>query len=129
MGPTIPGRTWEALRTLVRLWPLVYTSSFRRIIPLSVLLEVLLSGHLDAATLKGPTRVKLPQLPDQVQCAYEFDAATLKMQEAQLTRTQDGIYATVESGFGAVLLPLPDCPPLIQPGKLPSTAARQASLR
>ena len=81
---------------------------------------LLVGGHLDASALKGPTRVNLPQLPDQVQYAYEFDAATLNMQEAQLARTQHGIYLTVESGFGAVLLPLPDCPPLIQPSKLSS---------
>lgn len=81
---------------------------------------LLVGGYLDASGPKGPTRIKLPWLPDQVQCAYEFDAATLSMQEAHLTRTQHGIHLTVESGFGAVLLSLPDCPPLIQPGKLSS---------
>lgn len=81
---------------------------------------LLVGGHLDASDLKGPTRITLPELPQQVRSAYEFDAATLKMRQAELTRTPDGIYVTVESGFGAVLLPLPDCPPLIQISDLPS---------
>ncbi len=86
---------------------------------------LLVGGHLNASALKGPTRVKLPQLPDQVQWAYEFDAATLEMREAQLTRAPDGTYVTMESGFGAVLLPLPDCPPLVQMDDLPALSPGQ----
>ncbi len=71
-------------------------------------------SYLDGSPLAGPLRVKLPELPDSVDSAYEFDILTLKMEPAPLERTSEGIFVTVKNTFSAVFLPLPDCPPLIQ---------------
>ena len=76
--------------------------------------------HLDGQPLAGPLRVRLPELPDSVQQAYEFDILTLEMEPITLERAADGIYVTVKNSFSAVLLPTPDCPPLIQVAELPS---------
>ena len=80
---------------------------------------LLVAGHLDAWPLKEPTRIKLPELPKSVTCALEFDTETLAMQQTALVRESDGIYVTIHSGFAAVLLPLPGCPPLVQLKEVP----------
>ncbi len=75
---------------------------------------LLVGGHLDATALNGPTRVRLPELPESVTCAFEIDAATLEMGDAQLARTSNGVFVTVSKGLSAVLLPMPKCPPLLK---------------
>ena len=61
-----------------------------------------------------PVRFKLPELPENVKHAIEFDTETLAMRETELERTNDGIYVTVHNGFSAILLPTPACPPMVQ---------------
>jgi len=80
---------------------------------------LLVGGHEDASPLAGPTQVTLPKLPEGVTQAWEFDAATLRRRDAQLRRDDDGIHLTVTSAFGAVLLPLPTCPPLVEMADVP----------
>jgi hypothetical protein len=75
---------------------------------------VMISGTEDGSPLAGPTRVRLPELPPQVRCAYEIDADTLTMRDARLQRIGNVAWVDVRSGFSAVLLPLPDCAPLLQ---------------
>ena len=36
------------------------------------------------------------------------------MRDANLERSKDGIFITTTAGFSAVLLPKPDCPPMIE---------------
>lgn len=74
---------------------------------------LIIGGHEDATDLRGPTRVRLPELPDDTKSAYEIDAATLTVRDAHLERTKDGVYVTVTSPFGAVLLPKQGCPPML----------------
>ena len=81
---------------------------------------LMVGGHEDASPLGGPTQVTLPELPQGVVQAWEFDAATLKRRDAQLRRDGNGIHVTVTSAFGAVLLPLPTCPPLVDVDGLPA---------
>ncbi|KKK62436.1 hypothetical protein LCGC14_3004360, partial [marine sediment metagenome] len=73
----------------------------------------MVGGHMNASPLPKPLTIKLPELPSKIRCAYEFDAQTLQMRDADLRRTPDGIFVTVKSAFGAVLLPTGDCPPLV----------------
>jgi hypothetical protein len=75
---------------------------------------LLVGGSLDASPPGEPVTVRLPELPTDVQHAFEFDAATLEMRDARLRREPTGIYLTMTGSFGAVLLPRPDCPPLLR---------------
>ena len=75
---------------------------------------LLVGGHLDATALNGPMRVRLPELPESVAAAFEIDADTLEIADAQLARTSGGVFVTVAKGLGAVLLPTPKCPPLLK---------------
>ena len=81
---------------------------------------LLIGGHENGSALTGPTRVRLPELPEAVQHAYELDAATLAMGPANLVRDPQGTWVTVTSGFGVVLLPLPTCPPLLRVEDFPA---------
>jgi hypothetical protein len=74
---------------------------------------VLVGGNLDGSPLERPVRVRLPELPKDVKYAFEFNAATMTRRDAELARTGGDIALTMTSGFGAVLLPLPGCPPLL----------------
>ncbi len=74
---------------------------------------LLVCGDVAARRPAQPVRMKLPELPEDVRYAFEFDAATLKMRDAQLSREPDGVFVTVTSGFSAVLLPRPECPPVV----------------
>ena len=71
-------------------------------------------GDRAAIRPEKPVRVQLPELPEDIQCALEFDTETLAARNAQLERTKDGIFITTTAGFSAVLLPKPDCPPMIE---------------
>ena len=75
---------------------------------------LMVGGNRAAIQPAQPVRVKLPELPHSINSAYEIDAATLKIRDAHLERTPDGIFVTMTAGFSAVLLPMPDCPPLLQ---------------
>ena len=77
-------------------------------------------GSRIARRPEKPVRFKLPELPDDVEHAIEFDAETLAMRETELERTKDGIYVTVHNGFSAVLLPRPACPPVVQVSEPPA---------
>lgn len=81
---------------------------------------LLVCGDRAAYRPKKPVRVKLPELPDDVKYAIEYDVETLAMREAKLERGKDGIIVTTQAGFSAVLLPRPSCPPLIDVSKLPT---------
>lgn len=74
---------------------------------------LLVAGDVAGERPKQPYRVRLPELPVDVKHAFEFDTATLKMRDANLERRSDGIFVTMTSGFGAVLLPKPECPPIV----------------
>jgi hypothetical protein len=74
---------------------------------------LMVGANEDGSPLPGPTRVRLPELPPQIKMAYEFDAETLAMHDAHLHWADGHPWVTVQSGFCAVLLPLPDCPPLL----------------
>ena len=85
---------------------------------------VMIGGHEDASPLAGLVRVRLPQLPSAITGAYEIDAQTLVLREAELSGSDGEHVVTVKSGFGAVLLPTADCPPLvIVKGALPTLKA------
>ena len=81
---------------------------------------MLVGGRMDLASLNGPTRVNLPKLPDGVRQAWEFDPVTLNVRDAGLHRTEQGAWVTVTHSSSAVLLPLPDCPPLLGLDRLPA---------
>lgn len=83
---------------------------------------LMVCGNRAALRPHEPVRVKLPELPDSITSAYEFDTATLEMRQADLTRAPDGVYVTVSSGFAAVLLPTPECPAVIQVPNVPQIA-------
>lgn len=74
---------------------------------------LLTAGHFAAWPLDKPMRFKLPELDEQIHAAYEIDLTTLDARPTQLSRGADGIYVTIHHGFSAVLLPKPQCPPLI----------------
>jgi hypothetical protein len=63
-------------------------------------------------------RVKLPELPDEIKSAFEIDTETLAMRDANLERTGEAIFVTTTAGFSAVLLPKPNCPPMIEVSEL-----------
>ncbi len=84
-------------------------------------------GDRAAIRPEKPVRVRIPELPEQVTHAFEFDVETLAMRDADLERGMDGVYVTTTAGFSAVLLPLPDCPPLIE-AILPTQLERNAAL-
>ena len=75
---------------------------------------LLVGGYPDGTSLLGPRRIKLDFLPRNIASAYEIDAYTLAKWPAQIERTASGIFVTVKSGFSAVLLPAPFCPPKIE---------------
>ena len=70
-------------------------------------------GDRAAVKPEKPVRVQLSELPDEITSAFEFDTETLAMRDANLERAKDGIFITTTAGFSAVLLPKPDCPPMI----------------
>ncbi len=74
---------------------------------------VMIGGYMDGSEPAVPLKIKLPELPDSIASAYEIDTKTLEKNLVQLTRSSDGIFVTVTRGFGAVLLPMPQCPPLV----------------
>ncbi len=71
-------------------------------------------GDRAAIRPEKAVEVKLPELPDEITFAFEFDLETLEMKDANLRRTEDGIFVTTTAGFSAILLPKPNCPPLIE---------------
>jgi len=71
-------------------------------------------GDRAALRPEKAVRVRLRELPEDITHAFEFDAETLAMRDAHLERTADGIFMTTAAGFSAVLLPRPDCPPLVE---------------
>jgi hypothetical protein len=75
---------------------------------------LLIGGTQDASPLGGPVEVRLPELPGRVHTAYEFDAATLAAHSAAVRREGGSARVTMSADFGAVLLPLPDCPALLR---------------
>jgi hypothetical protein len=90
---------------------------------------LLLGGHQDGTPLTGPTRIHLPGLPAEVAYAFEFDTESLAMRKAEMIRKDGRTAVIVAAPFSAVLLPTPDCPPLIQvDGKLPSLKPGSSSL-
>jgi len=81
---------------------------------------LLVCGSRAARRPQQPVRVRLPELPASVRHAFEFDVETLSLRDAQLTRTEDVVFVTVAAGFSAVLLPKPECPPLVKTSDLPA---------
>ena len=74
---------------------------------------LLTAGHFAAWPLDKPVRFKLAELDEQINAAYEIDLTTLDAKPTELSREADGIYVTIHHGFSAVLLPTPQCPPLM----------------
>jgi hypothetical protein len=77
---------------------------------------LMVCGNRAALRPANEVMVKLPELPEAVQYAFEFDVETLAMREAKIVRDNTGIYVDIASGFAAVFFPLPDCPALVQIG-------------
>lgn len=75
---------------------------------------LMVGGKEDGSPLPGAVRVRLPELQSQITHAYEFDAETLAMRDANLQWKEGHAWVTVTYGFSVVLLPMPDCPPLLQ---------------
>ncbi len=74
--------------------------------------------------------MKVPALPEVIRSAYEIDLETLAIRDAQLLRTGEGASVVLTAGLSAVLLPKPDCPPLLQTDDLPPIgSSRPAELR
>ena len=67
-----------------------------------------------------PVEVKLPELPTEIDHAYEFDFETLTRQEIKIRREEDSIYVMTHHGFSAVFFPKPECPPLVEMSDLVS---------
>lgn len=82
---------------------------------------LLVAGHTDGSTPENPTAIRLPELPKEIQSAYEIDARTLEIREAPLERGRNGIQVTVSSGSSAVLLPKLGCPSLVLAKGIPQT--------
>ena len=74
---------------------------------------VLVGGYDDGAPLAGPLKIKLPKIPEDVRHAIEFDVATREFAEIPLNRDAAGDFIEVHHGLSAVLLPRPNCPPMI----------------
>ncbi len=90
---------------------------------------LMVGGTLDATPLKGTVEVDIPGLPARVQNAIEVDAGSLELSDADLRRSGPNGRVTVRSGFGAVILPLPGCPPLVRiNGRLEVRAGGEAIL-
>jgi hypothetical protein len=71
-------------------------------------------GNVAGVRPASPVRVRLPELPESVRHAYEFDFETLAMREVPIVRdAQTGIFVEVTHGFSAVFFPKPECPPLV----------------
>jgi hypothetical protein len=81
---------------------------------------LMVCGNLAARKPDRPVKVIVPALPKEIRSAYEMDLATLELREAQFARTTEGASVVVTAGFSAVLLPLSDCPPLLQMEDPPS---------
>lgn len=75
---------------------------------------VMVCGNRAAVRPEVPVRVQLPPLPSEVTAAYEIDMETMAIREAPLTQRGQKAFVSVTSGFSAVLLPTPDCPPLVR---------------
>ncbi|WP_345005108.1 hypothetical protein [Snuella lapsa] len=74
---------------------------------------VLTGGHVDATPLKeDKVLVRLPELPENVKVAYEFNVETLEMNEVSIQHNDKGTYVALKSAVSAVLFPLPNCPAL-----------------
>jgi hypothetical protein len=74
---------------------------------------LLTCGDRAAIRPEKPVRVRVPALPSDVACAFEYDVETLAVRDAQLERVDGTAFVTTTAGFSAVLLPMPDCPPMI----------------
>jgi hypothetical protein len=75
---------------------------------------LLVCGSRWGQPFEKTVKVKLPELPEDIEYAVEFDTETLEMRETVLERTSDGIYVDTHYGFSAVLLPRPECPPIVE---------------
>ena len=88
---------------------------------------LMVSGNRAALKPAQAIRVRLPELPEGVKSAYEFDTATLAVHETPIVRDNTGIYVDVTSGFAAVLFPLADCPAYVQVDDLPALHAGETT--
>ncbi len=87
-------------------------------------------GNVAAQPPARPVQVMFPAIPEEIRSAYEIDLATLALRDAQLTRTSQGASVVVAAGFSAVLLPTPDCPPLLQADEMrPINRGQTAELK
>jgi hypothetical protein len=74
---------------------------------------LLTCGNRAAVKPARALRVRLPDLPTDVAQALEIDTETLQTRPVVIERTADGTFVDTVFGFSAVLLPRPDCPPLV----------------
>ncbi len=74
---------------------------------------LMVCGNVAGIKPASPVRVKLPELPEAIQHAYEFDFETLAMREVPIVRDEQGIFVETINGFSAVFFPKPQCPPLV----------------
>ena len=74
---------------------------------------VLTGGHIDATPLPSPeVRIKLPELPEAINSAYEFNIETLEMRDLPIVRKDEGVYISLQSAVSAVFFPFASCDPL-----------------
>jgi hypothetical protein len=89
-------------------------------------------GNVAGIRPASPVRVKLPELPESIKHAYEFDVETLQMREVPITRDGRSVSVEVQNGFSAVFFPMHQCPPLVlmdDPGKLVGDKPLELKLR
>ena len=75
---------------------------------------LLVGGYPDGTALPGARKIKLDDLPKEITTAHEIDAYNLKKWPTKVQRDGSNVFVTVKSGFSAVLLPKPSCPPKIE---------------
>jgi hypothetical protein len=74
---------------------------------------LLTCGSRAAVAPAQALRVRLPDLPTDVVRGLEIDTETLRTRPVAIERTADGTFVETVFGFSAVLLPRPNCPPLV----------------
>ena len=74
---------------------------------------LLTAGHQLGWEQPDPVKFRLPELPGEITTAWEFDLETLEVAPTSLYRGGEAVFVTLTHGFSAVLLPTPDCPPMV----------------
>ena len=74
---------------------------------------LMVCGDSAAARPSAPVRVKLPELAGRCSPSVRIRRRHIEDAQRRIDAQKDGIFVTITSGFAAVFLPRPDCPPLV----------------